>query len=862
MSSVKYPISKKIKLEEMKRVNRFLLTLLVSFNLFYLVRSQVSQVDLFTVDQSYIRKHDIVYQTPAYEGYEGFPIGNGDLGGMVWNHKNGFEIQINKNDLFDQPNQEARTTLRGGVRLSIDLGVPAFEWLYLDEFEGRLSLQNADVTINSETPFLNCSMNSWVSADKNVWIVKLKTQSKDSSSTGTRMGIGLERWGSRAFPGWYGGYSKDTKQGLGDTHAFIQGTDILIEEQLNGMDFTVAARMIGAEVQAQKINSNRVELNTSSNRNHEIIVMIAVVTSRESETPTLSAIKLLDQTEMETPAKNQETHHQWWKEFWSRSFVHLSDDYIENIYYLRRYLMASSSRGRYPVVFNGGLWTWNHDVRNWVTPHHWNTQQQYWGLAAQNDCNLMLPYLNTYFRLMPQAEAHANLRGAENAILWSEPHDFFGSMTFWDRGDMINNFTPACQIAGFFWEYFQFTGDRQFLVEKCYPFMQKAAEFYVQTLQWDKAKNEYFLFPSQPYESPRSNNLKNSITDRNMILATLNACIEAARILNSDAEKIKKWQHIIDHIWNIPYRIEPGVGEVMQLAYNQDGSIYPLPEDYGSWTNHFSANTSLVFPANLIGLEDKSSREFKAASNVVVHHAPEKNAISPDPIVAARLGLGDVVLDRMKNGIRRLQHFPQGLFYNIDHWYNLSLYMDSVKRPDITTQRDYIYDARTQYPLGHPAKPFIQCGLEPLSIYGAAVNEMLLQSNEGKIRIFPAVPTGWSPAFKLRARGAFMVSAEMNKKGSVRRVQVESLKGNDCKIVNPWGQSMVEIWRLGENQKRIKAELSDRGNTITFETLPNTTYMIFAKGTDLSQDPTLFKSEPNQAPKYFFEASLGKKRNF
>jgi hypothetical protein len=97
--------------------------------------------------------------------------------------------------------------------------------------------------------------------------------------------------------------------------------------------------------------------------------------------------------------------------------VHLENDYIENIYYLRRYLMGSSSRGKFPVVFNGGLWNWNHDVRNWVTQHHWNTQQQYWGLCAQNDCELMLPYLNTYFRLMPKAEEHAKKRGAENAIL-------------------------------------------------------------------------------------------------------------------------------------------------------------------------------------------------------------------------------------------------------------------------------------------------------------------------------------------------------------------------------------------------------------------------------------------------------------
>ena len=34
----------------------------------------------FNIDESYLSKHDIVYKTPAYQGFEGFPFGNGDLG--------------------------------------------------------------------------------------------------------------------------------------------------------------------------------------------------------------------------------------------------------------------------------------------------------------------------------------------------------------------------------------------------------------------------------------------------------------------------------------------------------------------------------------------------------------------------------------------------------------------------------------------------------------------------------------------------------------------------------------------------------------------------------------------------------------
>jgi hypothetical protein len=815
---------------------------------------------LFEVDEDYLTKHDIVYLTPAYEGFEGFPVGNGDLGGMIWNHKKGIEIQLNKNDLFDQSGKESLATLRGGARLTIDLGMPGFEWLYLDDFVGRLSMKNAEVSFDSETPFAENRICSWVAADRNVWLVQISSSNKDQYADSSRIRIGLERYGSRAFPGWYGGYSKNTTIGLENTRSTIIGKDIVLEESFSGLQFSVVCRLTGENANPQKFSANRVELETESLKDHEITLLLAIVTSNESETPTRSARALLDQVENESIEVVKGKHKAWWNNFWERSFVHLGDDYMENIYYLRRYLMASSSRGKFPVVFNGGLWTWNHDVRNWVTPHHWNTQQQYWGLCAQNDCELLNPYLNTYFALMPEAEKHAKLRGAENAILWSEPHDFFGSMTFWDRGDMINNYTPASQIAGFFWEYYQYTGDSVFLETKAYPFLKKAAEFYVQKLEWDSVKNEYFIYPSQPYESPRSNDLKNPITDRNMIISVMSACIEAAQILNKDNDRIQTWQHIIDHVWPIPYMEQAGVGETVHLAYHPDGSIYPGKELSGDWMNHFSANTSLVFPANIVGLDQEGSREFKAMVNVVESHVPYRNAISPDPIVAARLGLGNIVLERLTEGIRRLQHFPQGLFYNIDHWYNLSLYMDSVVQADITTQRDYVYDERTHYPDGHPAKPFIQCGLEPMSIMGAALNEALLQSNEKKIRIFPAVPNGWAPAFKLRARGAFIVSSEMREDGTIPGILIESLAGNDCSIVNPWNEAKVSVLRIDGDRSRVEYKIRDKV-LIEFRTLPGALYLISPEEKEAGSTRIL-KGTPNEKPKSFLEATLGKDRNF
>ena len=831
--------------------------------LFLLVSGFVKgQNPLFMVESNYLSKHDIVYQTPAFEGFEGFPLGNGDLGGMVWNTNTGIEVQINKNDLFDQSHEEDRSTLRGGARLTIDLGAPGFEWIYLDDFEGRLSLQNAEVSMNAKTPFTENNINTWVTPGKNVWSFQIKSKNIGHLEDGTKVRVSLERWGSRAFPGWYGYFSKDTKSGIGSTKTLINGNDLVLEESFQGIHFSVVCRILGEEMVPEIISTNRLELNSvDKHTKRDLTLIVSVVTSNESENPTKSAIQLLDEFESQTVVKEKELHQDWWRNFWKQSFVHLQDDYIENIYYLRRYLMASSSQGKFPVVFNGGLWTWNHDVRNWVTPHHWNTQQQYWGLCAQNDCELMLPYLNTYFDLMPKAEEHSKKRGAESSILWSEAHDFFGSMTFWEREDMLNNFTPASQMAGLFWEYYQFTSDTAFLAQKAYPFMKKAAEFYVQKLQRDSLKNEYFMFPSQPYENPRSNNLRNPVTDRNVIISNFSNCIQAARLLKTDQAKIKQWQHILDNLWPIPYQTVSIEGEVIAHAWYPDGSIFPKAEERGRWLSHMSASTSSVFPANLIGIDQKNTREFNAMVNMINHRSPDVNAISPEPIVAARLGMGNNVLNMMHNGIRRLQHFPQGLFYNIDHWYNLSIYMDSLKTPDITAQRDYIYDERSHYPNKLPAKPFIQAGLETHSIYGAAINEMLIQSNEGKIRLFPAVPDGWESSFTLLARGAFLVSSELKNDGTIPGVHIESRKGNICQLVNPWPGSEISIVGLSESKDLVKYKMIEK-NVIVFKTSPGQKYLIVPKRNQRKLEQTVYESSPNNSPKAFYEAVLGKGRNY
>ncbi len=835
-------------------------TLLLLFLVSTLVFGQETKEFIgFNVDyKNYLSKHDIVFQSPNYEGFEGLTIGNGDLGGMVWSTNTGIEMQINKIDLYDDPhkNSESRVTLRAAGRLKIDFGVPTNEWLYINDFEGRLSMYDATATFRSRTPFSDAKVSTWVDAHDNAWVIDCDLKTMGEVESGTSMKVELERWGSRSFRGWYGHYSKDVSAGLGQSRAHIKDGDIYLTEHFNGLDFVVACRLVGMDASAKMVNSKQAVLETEMSNAISSKVIVTVVTSNESENLLEDAIVILDKKEKEVNLKA--AHDKWWKKFWERSFVNIPDDYIENLYYYRRYVTASASRGTYPIAFNGSLWVWNHDIRHWVSPHHWNTQQQYWGVAVQNDCDLMKPYMNTYFRLMPQAEEYAKERGVEDALLWCEAHDFHGTMVYKYAKAMINNFTPASQIASVFWEYYQFTGDEEFLKEKAYPFMKKAAQFYVGYLQWDETKQEYYSYPSQPYEHAPNSDLKNSNSDLFMIEGLLSWCVEAANILGKDKAKVKEWENILNHLWE-PAVIETTKrGKVFGLAYTKDDK--PYPED-GKFQPgrfyHFDAHSTQVFPANVVGLDEKGTEEFEILENVSKGHPVTKNAITPGSIVSARLGHGDLALEKISRSIRRLQHFPQGLFFNMDTWYNHSRYADSVTAPDINTQRDYIYDKRNYYKrTGIPTEPFVQAGMEPLSIVSTTLSEMQIQSHEGKIRVFPAVPQGWEGAFSLRARGAFLVSSEM-RNDEVAFVGIESLKGNQCNVQNPWTSTKIEIRNI-ETNKKINYKISAQG-VISFNTKMNKQYLVT---NGFQNDVKTFSGEKNNVPKFYHEATLGKKQDF
>ena len=121
----------------------------------------------------------------------------------------------------------------------------------------------------------------------------------------------------------------------------------------------------------------------------------------------------------------------------------------------------------------------------------------------------------------------------------------------------------------------------------------------------------------------------------------------------------------------------------------------------------------------------------------------------------------------------------------------------------------------------------------------AAVNELLLQSWSGKIRLFPGLPDSWDASFRdLRAEDAFLVSAE-RVAGKTGPVSVTSLAGALCVLVSPFPKGDAAV-HTGEEEVLFEC----KGDELHFHTAAGQTYLIHEEG---DAHPFVFRSVPAAA---------------
>ena len=90
---------------------------------------------------------------------------------------------------------------------------------------------------------------------------------------------------------------------------------------------------------------------------------------------------------------------------------------------------------------------------------------------------------------------------------------------------------------------------------------------------------------------------------------------------------------------------------------------------------------------------------------------------------------------------------------------------------------------------------------------------------------------------------------------------IESVLGNECKLVNPWQDKKIVVESINPGKAKVDYKIINN-NLVTFSTKKNTVYMVYPEGSSQYKKQKEFVGERNTKPKYFQEAILGKPRDF
>jgi hypothetical protein len=155
--------------------------------------------------------------------------------------------------------------------------------------------------------------------------------------------------------------------------------------------------------------------------------------------------------------------------------------------------------------------------------------------------------------------------------------------------------------------------------------------------------------------------------------------------------------------------------------------------------------------------------------------------------------------------------------------------------------------------------------IETPLFFARGVQELMLMSHGGIIRVFPGAPSTWSDvAFdRFRAEGAFLVSAK-RKAGVTKFVRVESLAGEPCKVkhgmsgtVKAWGARGFTVTDLGGGVVQVDLQAGEAAVLYTDATLPDLTVAPVALPDRVNFWGVNTTVAPAVAGSDFFEAEAG-----
>ena len=460
------------------------------------------------------------------------------------------------------------------------------------------------------------------------------------------------------------------------------------------------------------------------------------------------AIDLARSTVSEGENKLVADHEQSWRNYWSRSGIQLEDKVLQRWWYRMLYFAHTVSKpGVAPVGLMPPLAT---DETPWHADYHfnYNSWQAFWPLPSSNHSELADPWITYVFNMIPRfkflAKETYNCEGIFCPIssFLHEP-DPASCKSKNQRQISLNPWGLTIGSTGMTvqnaWQKHLCDPDSIYLRTKIYPIVRESARFYVSFMEKCKKddKGKILLGPSYSPEHGKMG-IFNCPFDIAYVHYTFNALIEAAKEMHADEDLVSKCREFKALLADYPTALN-GNGE--PIVVDWEGCKYKEID-----LHNITVPATPVFPGDQVTWFSSESVKDLFKRTILDTRFNGNNAHVMFNIAKARLSMPEAITDSKKWFLSR--ELPNGLFV----W------------------------------KGHAHGTFMA---EMIGVAGL-INELLLQSVQNKIRLFPCWPVDKDAKFSdLRAQGGFIVSAEF-KKGHVESVKIESAAGNQLQLLSPW----------------------------------------------------------------------------
>jgi len=449
-------------------------------------------------------------------------------------------------------------------------------------------------------------------------------------------------------------------------------------------------------------------------------------------------------------------HHEWWKQFWLRSFVDLHDKVLMDYYYGALYVLGSSSR---PEKLPPSLWG------NFVTTDdsawggryfmNYNEEAAFYGVFSSNHADLAEPYNRMVLAQMPwqrNRTAEAGYQGVSFQRTFSpftviaDPPALVpvASSKDWKKlpSDQKSNATfsllPTIQ-------YYEYTQDKEFLRTKLYPAMKQLDAFWRDFAVRDTS-GKYWVF--QHSSAHEGGDDVNPNLDIGFALRIERELIETSQVLGVDAAMRPVWKRFSEELSPYPTGTVNGkrvflIAASVKNESNDKGLFEPGDQPINL--------EGVVFPGENLAVGGDPEQLQWAKNSLqemnswgVTRGGNSNNGFCKIFPIAARIGWpADDLVAKLKAAILYL-------------W-----------RPSNLTD-------------------FQGGGGIETSGSIEAIDSMLLQHEAGILRIFPDWPTSMDASFtRLRAKGAFLVSSAQLA-GKVSYVDITAEQGGTLTLQNPW----------------------------------------------------------------------------